>query len=117
MVNTLFRGLFILFFLFNITAITDLRFTAHSFTSASIEWTVPTHCSGIRFHIQIFFDNSIVYNTTSLTTSVNVTDLSQGVEYSVSVFGISDENSTIVHAMINMTIDGMYTVLCNNYMV
>ena len=48
-----------------------------------------TYC-GNKFHIQIFAHNAIVYNITSLTTSVNVTGLIRGVEYSVSVFGICE---------------------------
>ena len=98
-------------------AITELRFTALSFTSASIQWAVPAHC-GNRFHayiVQISKSSRPPFKkTTSLTTSVNVTGLSRGVEYNVSVIGISDENSTIeemYHAMINMTLDGMYDSL------
>ena len=95
-----------------ISAITELRFTALSFTSALIEWAVPTHCG--RFQIQILFYNSIVYNTTSLITSVNVTGLSRGIEYNVFVFGISDSNElTRDKANILMTLDGEYVIVCH----
>ena len=75
---------------------------------------MPAHCGNkfTAYIIQISKSSrSPLKKTTSLTTSVNVTDLSQGVEYNVSVIGISDENSTVegmYHALINMTLDGMY---------
>ena len=107
-----------IFILDAISAPNELRFAALSFTSASIEWAVPTHC-GELFCIKIFFYNSIIYNTTSLTTSVNVTGLSHGVQYNVSVFGISDSNGiTGDKANLLMTLEGeymLYSVLREKY--
>ena len=52
---------------------------------------MPLLCGAlIRVYIIEITDshsNKTVYNTTSLTTSVNVTGLKQGVEYSITVFG------------------------------
>ena len=49
--------------------------------------------------------NKTVYNTTSLTTSVNVTGLKQGVEYSITVFGrIGSTNGD--KASLLLTLDG-----------
>ena len=91
--------------------ITELRFTALSYTSASIQWAVPTRCGNL-FHIQIsihcFCEN--VYNTTSHITSVNVTGLTLGVQYSVIVFSSSahDGKTAGNRANLLMTLDGTY---------
>ena len=78
---------------------------------------MPAHCGNkfTAYIVQLSIGSRSPFKkTTSLTTSVNVNGLSRGVEYNVSVIGISDENSTIEemhHAMINMTLDGICTIL------
>ena len=88
--------------------ITGFKFTALSFTSAFIEWEVPIHCSTV-FHIQISIPNHCfcenVYNSTSLTTSVDVKNLTRGVEDSVVVFSNNVHESV---GNLQMTLDGKH---------
>ena len=98
-----------------LSAPTKLRFTAVNFTSATFEWAGPvlygnkSHFYTIKLSINSSFE--VVYNTTSLTTSVNVTGLSRGVEYNISVFCISDNNIMGDRAMILMTLDGTHCAI------
>ena len=92
-----------------ISAPRDLRFTALSVTSASFEWAMPSLCGHFIdiYNIQIFnhLHNISLMNTTSLTTSVNVTGLSQGVEYNIAVFGRNFSHDG-EKAELLMTLDG-----------
>ena len=100
-----------------ISAPNKLRFTALNFSSASFEWAEPLLCSNnvsayiIQIILSIHYSNDVVYNTSSLTTSINVTGLNHGVEYSVSVFGVSYNNVMGEKTMIFMKLDGKYTVM------
>ena len=98
-----------------ISAPSKLRFTALNFSSASFEWAEPLLCiskvSAYITQISIHYPNEVVYNTSSLTTSINVTGLIHGVEYSVSVLGVSYNNVMGEKTMIFMKLDGKYTVM------
>ena len=95
-----------------ISAPRDLKFTALNFTSASLEWVVPSLCGHLIdiYNIQIFIDhlhNIGLRNSTSLTNSVSMTGLRRGVEYNITVFG---KNLNCSHdgekAKLLMTLDG-----------
>ena len=102
-----------------ISAPRNLNFTALNFTTASIEWAIPS-CLGYLvevYYIQIFisYSHNITLNLTSPATSVNVTGLSRGVEYNVTVYGrnlnctsYEEEKATLL-----MTLDGMHD--CNTF--
>ena len=87
---------------------------ALNFTTASIEWAIPS-CLGHLvevYYIQIFshLHNNIHLNLTSPATSVKVTSLSRGVEYNVTVHGrnltctsYEGEKATLL-----VTLDGMH---------
>ena len=98
-----------------ISAPSKLRFTALNFSSASLEWAEPLFCSSkvsaYITQISIHYPFEVVHNTSSLTTSINVTGLSHAVEYSVSVFGVSYNNVMGERTMIFMKLDGKYTVM------
>ena len=105
-------------FLDRISAPRNLSFTALNFTTASIEWALPS-CLGHLvevYYIQIF---NITLNLTSPATSVNVTGLSRGVEHNVTVYG---KNLTCTSyegekATLLMTLDGMHAYYCNNTVI
>ena len=99
------------FFSDGVLPITDLRFTALSFTAASIEWTAAQRQCDNGFDIKLVSSLSVnVLNITSLTTSVNVTDLSRAVEYNITVTDVSDGNEVVTGNKANllMTLDGKY---------
>ena len=88
--------------------ITDLRFTALSFTAASIEWTAAQRQCDNGFDIKLVSSLSLNVST-SLTTSVNVTGLSRAVEYNITVTGVSDGNEVTGNkANLLMALDGKY---------
>ena len=70
-----------------------LKFFPQSLTSAVISWTPPNDCLCITDYV-IYFKNitegnrTYIYNTTTNTTSMTVSHLTQGAEYSFSVSGV-----------------------------
>ena len=92
-----------------------LSFTALNFTTASIEWAIPSILGHLVevYYIQIFI---ITLNLTSLANYVNVTGLSRGVEYNVTVYGRSLTCTSYKgdKATLLMTLDGIHEYYVNN---
>ena len=69
------------------------KISANSFTSAVLSWTSPTDSLCVTSYTitltNITEENTLyVYNTTTNTTSMTVSDLTQGAEYSFTVAGV-----------------------------
>ena len=94
------------------SAPTKLRSTALSFTSAMFNWAEPVFCSTQIdiYIIQVSVNHSyeIFLNTTSFATTINVFNLSRGVEYKIFVFGKNMNGNDGDKAMVLLTLDGMY---------
>ena len=75
------------------SAPTSLQFFPQSLTSVVISWTPPNVCFCITNYainlINITEGNkTYAYNTTTNTTSMTVSDLTQGAEYTFTVAGV-----------------------------
>ena len=69
------------------------KLLAESLTSVVLCWTSPTDSACIISYTITLIDiskgnTSFIYNTTTNTTSMTVSDLTQGTEYSFTVAGI-----------------------------
>ena len=88
--------------------LTNLRFTALNFTSTILKWEPPGDSSSCihNYTVQIQSNNTneSVYIVT--ITTINVTGLTRGVEYTVTVFGIYSDEIEGEYEMIQMTLDG-----------
>ena len=68
-------------------------FSLHSISNAVLSWTHPNNSICVTSYILTLTNVtegnvSYVYNASSNATSLNVTDLNQGAEYSFSVAGV-----------------------------
>ena len=88
-------------------------------------WAEPAFCSTQIdiYIIQVSVNQSyeIFFNTTSFTTTFNVSSLSRGVEYKVFVFGKNVNDNDGEKAMLLLTLDGMYVhfiiLLCSTCII
>ena len=71
----------------------SLKFFPQSLTSVVISWTPPNDCLCITTYVVTLINitegnRSYTYNTTTNTTSMTVSALTRGAEYSFSVAGV-----------------------------
>ena len=93
----------------------DFRFTALNFTSAILKWEPPGDISNCihNYTVQIQSNtNESIYIVT--ITTINVTGLTRGVEYTVAVFGIYSDGIKGEYEIIQMTLDGNLQLFDSN---
>lgn len=89
----------------------DFKFTALNFTSANLKWKPPGDSSTCihNYTVQIQGNTNVTSLNSSVTvniTTINITGLTCGVKYTVTVFGIYSDGIIGKHGMIQMTLDG-----------
>ena len=89
-------------------ATTDLMLKVLSFTSAIIDWNTPVDYFDCVFSYNVQIRNSQsnkTHNTTTTATSLNVTGLTHGVEYTIAVYDVIGD-VFVELGMIVITLDG-----------
>ena len=93
---------------------TRLRFKALNFFSATLDWMAPCdNRDRVNSYTVNVRNGNISYNTTVVNTTLNVTGLTRGVEYTVTVYS----NGGMGRSTINMTLDGMYKKIIMSHYV
>ena len=90
---------------------TNLTFTALNFTSAMLSWFTSGNNPNCFYGYDIIIQSNTsmaIHNSTTIATTLNVTGLTRGVEYTVSVYGIDNNGRLGKNGTILMTLDGMY---------
>ncbi|XP_048829394.1 receptor-type tyrosine-protein phosphatase eta-like isoform X2 [Brienomyrus brachyistius] len=72
--------------------IRNLTITAISTTSVSLSWAPPV--GNAAFYSVLWNDNSTQQNTTSLNTSITISDLTAGTQYTFRVTAMAGDNQT-----------------------
>ena len=85
----------------------QLKFEALNFTSARLNWTVPSGTSQCvhKYSVLVWGINS-AFNITTTATAINVTGLIRGEEYTVTV------SNAFGNETIRMTLEGSCTIDC-----
>ena len=83
-----------------------LRYTAMDFTSAVLAWATPAgscvHYYTVHIHNHIC---ELIHNSTTADTTLNVSGLTRGVEYTVTVYGVYNDEAGM-RATTFMNLDG-----------
>ena len=90
---------------------TNLTFTALNFTSAMLSWLTSGSNPDCFYGYDVIIQSNTsmaIHNSTTITTTLNVTGFTRGVEYTVSVYGIDNNGRLGKNGTILMTLDGMY---------
>ena len=90
-----------------------LRYTAINFTCAVLAWTTPAgscvHYYTVHIHNHIC---ELIDNSTTANTTLNVSGLTRGVEYTVTVFGVYNDEA-VISVTTFMNLDGKVVQYCN----